>query len=198
MAGGRHARPRRRRYGAVALIVVTVLAAAVAATAAVADDVRLVRAAVVTLAVLVVVPFAVLLGRSRDTERELQALLADRGEQLRARGDELRELRAELTRMDDANTALASELARLREQVAGLVAPVLSEPEPVYPSLHLPLVRAAFSEHVPPVAVFEPTQVAPEVPPDLAVDSGSEPLEGRRVLDLTAGELQHLRKASGA
>jgi hypothetical protein len=177
---------------------VTALAAAVAATALLADDVRVVRAAVVTLAVLVVVPFAVLLRHSRHTERELHALLSDRGDQLRARADELRELRVELARMDDANTALASELARLREQVAGLVAPVLSEPEPVYPSLHLPLVRAAFSEDLPPVAVFEPTHVAAEVPPDLAVDSGSEPLQGRRVLDLTAGELQHLRKASGA
>jgi hypothetical protein len=198
MAAGRHARPREPRSGGVALFVVTVAAAGVAATAVLVDDLQVVRAAVVALAVLVVVPFALVVGRSRGTERTLRALVDERGAQLRERGDELRSLRAELVQVHEVNAALAVELARLREQADGLVAPVASEPDPVYPSLHLPLVRAAFAEDLPPVVTFEPVREPVEVPPAVAVDGGSDPLSGRRVLDLTASEIQHLRKASGA
>lgn len=175
----------------------TVLAAVVAATAIFLDDIRVVRAAVVILALLVVLPFALLLGRSRDTERTLQTLLTDRSQELEERRGELRELRAELVQVHSVNAELAAELGRLRAQVEGLVAPLPVEPEPVYPSLHLPLVRAAFAEDLPPTVVFEPSHEPAEVPPAVNVDQGSEPPPGRRVLDLTAAELHRLRKASG-
>ena len=198
MSGGRHARAREPRSGSVSLFAVTVVTAGVAATAAFVDDIRLVRAAVVLLAVLVVVPFAVVVARSRDTERSLQALLAERSADVRQRNEEMHELRRELVLAHEVNAELAMELNRLREQLDGLVLPVVIEPEPVYPSLHLPLVRAAFAEDLPPVVTFEPARQPAEVPPAVTVDTGSDPMSGRRVLDLTASEIHQLRRASGS
>ncbi|MDH4159998.1 MAG: hypothetical protein OEV62_07055 [Actinomycetota bacterium] len=191
MAAGRHAKPREPRSGTFSLVLLTVLAAAVAASAVFVDDVRWVRAGVVVLAVLVVVPFAVLLGRSRDTRRSLQALLDDRDR-------DVHQLRQELVVVMQANADLVLEIRQLRAQVEDMVSPVETVPDPVYPSLHLPLVRAAFAEDLPPVPAFDPVQVPAEVPPSIAVDVGSDPTSGRRVLDLTASEIRELRQAAGA
>jgi hypothetical protein len=191
MAAGRHAKPKQPRSGSFSLVLLTVLAAAVAAAAVFVDDIRLVRAGVVVLAVLVVVPFALLLGRSRDTRRSLETMLADRD-------GEMRVLRQELDVVRQTNAELVLEIGRLRTEIDQLVTPVESVPDPVYPSLHLPLVRAAFAEDLPPTPGFEPVQVPVEVPPSVAVDGGSDPTTGRRVLDLTASEIRELRQASGA
>jgi hypothetical protein len=172
-------------------VLLTVLATAAAAAAVFVDDVRWVRAGVVVLAVLVVVPFAVLLGRSRDTAGTLRSLLADRSEQVQ-------QLRHELDLVLDVNRELMAEIERLRAQVDSMVLPVEVVPDPVYPSLHLPLVRAAFADDLPPTPAFEPVQVPAEVPPSVTVDGGTEPSRGRRVLDLTASEIRELKQASGA
>ena len=191
MAAGRHAKRREPRSGTFSLVLLTVLAAAVAASAVFVDDVRWVRAGVVVLAVLVVVPFAVLLGRSRDTRRVLQALLDERER-------EVHQLRQELSVVMQTNAELIVEMGRLRTEVEEMVQPVDTVPDPIYPSLHLPLVRAAFAEDLPPVPAFDPVQEPAEVPPSIVVDGGSDPTRGRRVLDLTASEIRELRQAAGA
>lgn len=197
MARGRHARPREPRSGGITLAVVGLVAAAAAAAAIVVEDVRVVRVSVVLLALVVALAIAMLLGRSHDTERALHQLLSRRDDELAQRHAETRQLRLELHQVSEVNAGLAAELARLRAQVEGLVVPLPREPEPVYPALHLPLVRAAFAEDLPPAVVYEPVRTPGEVPPAVQVDTGSDPVHGRRVLDLTAAEIRHLRKAAG-
>ena len=87
------------------------------------------------------------LSLSAAGRRQIVAL----GNEVDERSGEIRALRIELDRVHLIHSELAGEVIRLRDQIADYVVPVPIAPEPIYPSLHLPLVRAAFAEELPPV-----------------------------------------------
>ena len=105
-----------------------------------------------------------------------------RPEALSAAEQTVRSLRAATDQRD-----LMHELLTPRPRVA----------DPVYPSLHLPLVRAAFSAEFP-----VPTEAAPTTEPVhedySAADetTGGEAFPPRQLLDLTASEIARLRPAN--
>ena len=208
MSRGRHSLPEPPRSE----LPLTVVGLAVAVCAIVAvwlvDESLWVRVGV-TCVVAVVTVFAVLSVRSThrlanalwqetlerrrelfDVRRELSDLRAQQVELLL----ELRSLRAELVaaaeetarhvRAATDQSALMHELLKPREH----------EADPVYPSLHLPLVRDAFSTEVTPTP--QTTQVAGVSVPETDASSGSEPFPPRQLLDLTAAEIARLRPAN--
>ncbi|MFZ0323302.1 MAG: hypothetical protein WAN48_04115 [Actinomycetes bacterium] len=179
MASARHARSKQSRPGVFPLVLVALAALSLAVAAAFVDDPALLRAAVVTAAVLVVV--ATWLAWSASSNAFEQA----RGES-RSLRRELGDVRRELAQVHDVSAMLAGEVARLRAHLEEYVLPLSSEPEPVYPSLHLPLVRAAFGELAKaPTDASRPVAPPSEVPPAVSADSGSEGRPSRQLVDLT-------------
>jgi hypothetical protein len=64
----------------------------------------------------------------------------------------------------------------------------------VYPSLHLPLVRAAFSTELPTGPIATPRPAAPGLQREST--TGGEAHPPRQLLDLTASEIARLRPAN--
>jgi hypothetical protein len=192
MSAGRHAKPRPPRSDTPLLIVVMLLAAAVAVTPFAVDGLDALRGAVVALAVLgVIVAFAI-----RGHGRYQAAALS---QEVKQRGHEVRLLRLELNRVATIQHELADEVVRLREELADFVLPIPVAPDPIYPSLHLPLVRAAFANELPPVTrVPEPKRITESPNVAVVADSGSDAAPPRQLLDLTASEIAGLRRVSSA
>jgi hypothetical protein len=108
-------------------------------------------------------------------------------------------LRQDMAQLQEVTSAVAAELARLRAELTDYVLPLSAEPDPVYPSLHLPLVRAAFAEEPPDarVLVYTPPVTPSEVPPTVRTDGHAEGLPARRLVDLTQPQ-ESRRHAAGA
>jgi len=179
MSRARHARSKNTRSGATLLVVVAILALLLAVAAAYVDDPALLQSAVVVAAALAVVSSFLAwrasqrtIDRSRAEARAVQAQLAD--------------VRRELVAVHDVGLSLSAEVAWLRAQLQEYVLPISGSPEPVYPSLHLPLVRAAFGVEPLPVDAARPVPAPFEVPPTISADSGSEGRPHRQLVDLTA------------
>jgi hypothetical protein len=125
-----------------------------------------------------------------DVQREVAELRSQHLELLL----ELRQTRAELS----ASVEAAERRAQVRDDQQALMHQLLqprpAPVDPVYPSLRLPLVRAAFSTELP----APPPPAAPEPGPRLEREesSGREPLPPRQLLDLTASEIARLRPAN--
>lgn len=178
MSSARHARSRKSRSGVTLLALVVVLALLLAVAAAYVDDPAVLQAAVVLTAALAVAASFVAwtasqraLDRHRAESRAVQVQLA--------------EVRRELAAVHDITLGLSAEVSWLRAQLQEYVLPVSGVPEPVYPSLHLPLVRAAFG--VEPLSA-DPARPVPapfEVPPTISTDRGSEGRPPRQLVDLT-------------
>jgi hypothetical protein len=108
---------------------------------------------------------------------------------------ELRSLRAELSAMSE-ETARGLQLASdHRDLMHELLVPRQPVADPVYPSMHLPLVRAAFAAEVPP-APSDNESRATDPYPESDDSSGNEPFPPRQLLDLTASEIARLRPAN--
>jgi len=191
MSRGRHAKPRPARSDVPGLLLVTLLAIGVGVAAVLFDEASQLRWVLVGLAALIVVAVLVV---QRSARRHVAAASTAVDKQQ----EEIRTLTFELRRLHEMHDLLATELVGLREEVATYVAPVPSQPDPVYPSLHLPLVRAAFATEVPTV------QITPAPPPargesnrvNVDADAGSDPRDTRQLLDLTASEIARLRRAN--
>jgi hypothetical protein len=170
---------------------VTLLAIGVGVAAVLFDEASQLRWVLVGLAALIVVAVLVV---QRGARRHVAATSAV----VDAQQSEIRTLTFELRRLHEMHDLLATELVGLREEMATYVAPVPVPPDPVYPSLHLPLVRAAFSTEMPTV------QITPAPPPtrgesnrvNVDADAGSDPRATRQLLDLTASEIARLRRAN--
>ena len=179
---GAHARRREPSSGYLWLVLVVVLAVALAVAATYVDSLEQMRGVVAGVAVLILVPaFLAWSGARRSARASAQAAQAHRSE--------LALVRRELVALRELNLALTVELALMRQQFADYVMPVSAEPETVYPSLQLPLVRAAFGEQPaePGWLDVAPSAAPAEVPPEVDV-SGVEPKPARQVVDLAGAE----------
>lgn len=197
MTRGRHAKTRSPRSGAPVFLLLTLLILAAGAAPFVFEEADTLRASVLALAVLTVAGGLVSQLAHRST---LSALRSEANE----RTVQARMLLAELERVHLVHSDLLYEVSGLREHLAQYVAPVLVAPEPVYPSLQLPLVRAAFAGESGVAAATPPRLPRPShrmgERPNVAVetDSGSDPMPSRRLLDLTPNDIAELRSANSA
>ena len=125
-----------------------------------------------------------------QTHRELAELKTQHLELLL----EIRTMREEAIQLSQEAARIASDDADQRTLMRQLLLPRASVLDSVYPSLQLPLVRAAFSAELsaPPVATPRPTS------PGLQRESttGGEAQPPRQLLDLTASEIARLRPAN--
>ena len=191
MSRGRHAKPRPARSDTPAFVLVVLLAVAVGVAAVVFDDAQQLRWVIVGLAALVVLTTALVQRSARRNTAVVSAVVTTHQEQIRT-------LTIELRRLHDMHDDLMAELVVVREEMANYVTPVPATPDPVYPSLHLPLVRAAFAEELPTV------RTAPQPPAvrgesnrvNVDADAGSDPSRTKQLLDLTASEIARLRRAN--
>ncbi len=192
MPAGRHAKARPPRSDTPVLIVVMLLATAAAVTPFAVDGLDALRGAVVVLAVLCVIAVFAIRGHGRHQAAALT-------HEVEQRRHEVRLLRLELNRVATIQHELADEVVRLREALADFVIPIPVAPDPIYPSLHLPLVRAAFANELSPMTrVPEPKRLTEPVSVAVVADSGSDAAPPRQLLDLTASEIARMRRASSA
>jgi hypothetical protein len=199
MAKHAHARTSHARPSVVpAVLAVLVLVVCVGLAVAVltVDTTWLMQLAVVAALAIGGIAVLVMLVQSRSLTNLRRSWASDR----EARQREMADLRLEIARQRQLNEAVLAQLGhldQLRSALADYLVPVASEPDPVYPSLHLPLVRAAFAPpaEVAQILAYTPPVPPSEVPPAVSADSGSEGLPSRHLLDLTAGQQQH---AAGA
>jgi hypothetical protein len=190
MSSGRHAKPRPPRSDAPLALLVVLLALGIGAAALVADGLDVLKLAVAGLAVLCVLVVILTRTSGRRATAALQNALDDTQRQNRS-------LRIEIERLQSVNNELVIEVARLREQMAGYLTPVPAAPEPIYPSLHLPLVRAAFADELPSVTSLPaPVEQKDDADVDVEGESGHDPRPPRQLLDLTASEIARLRTAN--
>lgn len=107
---------------------------------------------------------------------------------------ELRDMRLELVALAREATQIARDDADQRALIHDLLTPTEPARDPIYPSLQLPLVRAAFSEELPAAPIATPR---PEVADTVQESTtGFEPAAPRQLLDLTAAEIARLRPAN--
>lgn len=191
MSHGRHSKPRPPRSDTPVFILVALLALGVAATPLFVEGVPMLRVAVAGLALLCLVALFV---AQRSGRRQIVAL----GNEVDERSGEIRALRIELARVHLIHSELAGEVIRLRDQITDYVVPVPIAPEPIYPSLHLPLVRAAFAELPPVKPLPSPRRLTESTNVEVQADAGSDTVPSRQLLDLTASEIARLRRASSA
>jgi hypothetical protein len=191
MSRGRHCKPSPPRSNTPVLILIALLAVGVAVAPWVFDDANVLRGAVCALALLCVLAVVV-------SQRGRQGQVLQLQNEVAGRQTEARALRLELERVHTIHYELSVEVSRLRDQMSQYIVPVPTPPEPIYPSLHLPLVRAAFAQEVPPVRMARRSSQQPGERPNIGVeaDSGSDTVAPRQLLDLTASEIASLRRAN--
>jgi hypothetical protein len=111
---------------------------------------------------------------------------------------EVRSLRIELVAASQ-DTARSIQAATDQQAVLQhLLVPRQPVPDPVYPSMHLPLLRKAFATELPstdPVSGIDDKAFADSYPDADETVSG-EPFPSRPLLDLTASEIARLRPAN--
>lgn len=199
MSRGRHALPEPPRSDAPLLVVAVLVAVAAVAAVWVVDTDWVVQAGVTGVALLALLALWSVSRAAREQAQRLAAEANERRREQQLTVQLLAEAQSELAGLRAQQTELLLELRTLRaagEQQAlmhELLLPRAPEPEPVYPSLQLPLVRAAFAAELTPEPVAEPREPAP-LPREET--TGDEPRPPRQLLDLTASEIARLRPAN--
>jgi hypothetical protein len=212
MSRGRHTLPPAPRSDVPLAILGLLLVAAAIGAVWWVDASLAVRVAATAAILLVALGALTSVRASRHTSANLWQDAAERRRELVRVQRELGELRTQQREMVLELRALRSELAASAEetvrtvQVATdqqelmreLLAPRQPVPDPVYPSMHVPLVRAAFAAEVPPA---DPPEAPSVSSGDTArggseESSGGEPFPPRELLDLTASEIAQLRPAN--
>ena len=125
-----------------------------------------------------------------ETHRELAELKSLHLELLL----EIRTMREEAVQQSQEAARIASEDADQRALMRQMLQPRPTTLDPMYPSLHLPLVRAAFSTELPATPISTPRPAPPGLQREST--SGGEPQPTRQLLDLTASEIDRLRPAN--
>jgi hypothetical protein len=176
-----HARRREPSPSSWWLVLVVVLAVALALSATYVDSLAQLRWVIAGLAVLVLAPaFIAWSGARRSARASAAAMQAHRSE--------LAAVRRELAALRELNLALSVELGRMRVQFEEFAAPVVAPPEPVYPSLQLPLVRQAFAEPLSGADRLDEILEYAQTGAAEVVVAGEEPMPTREVVDLTSAE----------
>jgi len=208
MPRGRHSQPEPPRSDASLMVAAVVLAALVITAVWVAPDDQTVSAGVTGLVALVlVVLFISNRTASRQAERYWNETVQQRREALETRRElaelrsqhvelllEVRSMREEALQLSQEATRIAADDAEQRALMRQMLQPRVPALDPVYPSLHLPLVRAAFATQVPAAPTSPPRTQAPGLQRDST--SGGEAQPPRQLLDLTASEIARLRPAN--
>jgi len=201
------------------LVLGLVVAAAAISVIWVADESWVVQAGVTGVLVVLALVMVAVVRSSRKTATALWRDAMQRRAELSALERELSDFQRELTDLQSHHTELLLELRLMRTEIQAsaeetsrqveeatdqralmhdILAPRLGPPaDPVYPSLHLPLVRAAFSTELPepPPHEVADTSARTDLPGGADV-GGSEPQPPRQLLDLTASEIARLRPAN--
>lgn len=226
MSRGRHTLPKAPRSGVPLAIIGLVLVLVAIAAVWWVDTSLPVRVAATAAIVLVALGAFTSVQASRRTTASLWQEAAERRRELIGVQRELGELRTQHVEMFLELRALRLELVAASEQTVrsvqvatdqqalmrDLLTPRQPVPDPVYPSMHVPLVRAAFAAEVPskgpstdpaaPPSVARPVLPTPGSPmpgspmPGSEDSSGGEPFPPRELLDLTASEIAALRPAN--
>ena len=209
MSRGRHSLPEPPRSPLPLLLITLVVAIAAVSAVWFVDDSWVVEVGATAVVVLVALAFtsAVLTSHRTTTtlwneamerrhemaelQRELSELRAHHVEMLL----ELRSLRVELMAASEETARSIQVATDQRALMHELLAPRQPVADPVYPSMHLPLVRAAFSAEVPTKPPTTDTSSQTSYP-DSDDTGGSEPFPPKQLLDLTASEIARLRPAN--
>ena len=212
MSRGRHAPPAPPHSDKPLLLLALLIAAAVVAAVWVVDDTWVLQVGVTGIVLLALVGLWVAARSSARAADQLRRESLERRRDLADTHRELAELKTqyvelllELRVMRDESSLAAQEAARVAAQVASdeadqrallhqLTQPRQPVLDPVYPSLHLPLVRAAFSTELPATPISTPRPAAPGLQREST--TGGEAQPPRQLLDLTASEIARLRPAN--
>jgi hypothetical protein len=208
MSRGRHAQPEPPRSDRPILLLALLMAAAAIAAVWLIDETWALQVGVTGIVLLVLVA---LWAGSRASSGVREQVWRESV----ARSRELAEARHELAELKAMHLELLLELRVMREEAVHraqdaalsahhdadqralmrqLLQPRQPVHDPLYPSLHLPLVRAAFSTELP----TDPVTTPRSAPPGLQRESttGHEAQPPRQLLDLTASEIARLRPAN--
>ena len=219
MSRGRHTLPEPPGSDVPVLLVGLVVSVAAVVAVWLVDESWVVQAAstgiIVVLALLLVHSWrrgreqaSALWREALDRRRELTELqrqLADVRHQHLEVLLELRALRDEVTRASEVTAQALHAADEQREVMADLLMPRPPVADPVYPSLHLPLVRAAFAAEFPVPTGDDSHDVGQSSNQSDGRDvdygssdesTGGEPFPPRQLLDLTASEIARLRPAN--
>lgn len=208
MSRGRHAQPLPPKSDAPLLIAVVVVAVLAVAAVWVVPDEWAVRAGVTGIvAVVMIVLLVSNRASSRQAEHYWNESIEHRRESAQTRRElaelkaqhvelllELRTMRQEAAQLSEEAMRIAADDAEQRDLMRQMLQPRDLGLDPVYPSLHLPLVRAAFSTQLPATPVSTPRTPPPGLQRESTVGGEAQP--SRRLLDLTASEIARLRPAN--
>jgi hypothetical protein len=200
MSRGRHALPEPPRSEAPLLLLALIVAVATVAAVWAIDTEWAVQVGVTGVALL---GLMAVWSVSRAAHEQAERFAAEANERRREQQLALQllaEAHSELADLRARQVELLLELQTLRDAstertlMHELLLPRAPAPEPVYPSLQLPLVRAAFAAELTPEPVASPPQLTAPLPSEET--SGDEPRPPRQLLDLTASEIARLRPAN--
>jgi hypothetical protein len=200
MSRGRHALPEPPRSDAPLLVLALLVAAATVAAVWFVDTSWAVQVGVTGVVLLALLALWSVTRAAHEQAARLAAEANERRREQQRTLELLAEANAQLAEMRVQHVELMLELRTLRDAgvdqalMHELLLPREPAPEPVYPSLQLPLVRAAFAAELTP----EPVDTAREMSPPLPREetTGAEPRPPRQLLDLTASEIARLRPAN--
>jgi hypothetical protein len=208
MSRGRHAQPEPPRSDLPLLVVALVVAAAAIALVWAIDDAWALQAGITGIVVLALVTLWTSTRAASRAAREAWLESVERRREVAETHRELAELKAqhlelllELRTMREESIHLSQEAARIasddadqRALMRQMLQPRSPAFDPVYPSLHLPLVRAAFSTDLPTTPASAPRPASPGLQREST--TGAEAQAPRQILDLTASEIARLRPAN--
>ena len=202
MSRGRHALPPAPSSD-LPLVVGALLIAAGAIAVLWLFDESWASKTVATCAVVLV--FLAFVAISRASARQSRQLWDEAVE----RRHEISEVTRQIAQLHTQHVELLLELRAMREEASetalmhDLLLTRSPEPDAVYPSLQLPLVRAAFAEELSPpdgVPTPRPAALGTRSPASGGVPHvethGNEAHDSRELLDLTASEIAQLRPAN--
>lgn len=208
MSRGRHAQPAPPSSDTPLLLVAVLVAVLAVSAVWLVDEAWALRAGVTGLVVLaLVVLWITTRTSSRQAEQHWNEAVQRRRETAQTHRElaelktqhlelllEIRTMREEAIQFSEEAARIAGDDAEQRALMRQMLQPRATALDPVYPSLHLPLVRAAFSTELPTTPVATPRPPAPGLQREST--TGGEALPPRQLLDLTASEIARLRRAN--
>ncbi len=175
MSRGRHAQPAPPSSDTPVLLVAVMVAAVAVAAVWLVDEAWALRTGVTGIVVLALVALWITTrSSSRQAEQHWNEAVQRRSETAQTHRElaelkrqhlelllEIRTMREEGMQLSEEAARIASDDAEQRALMRQMLQPRAPSLDPVYPSLHLPLVRAAFSTELPTTPVATPRPPGP-------------------------------------